>query len=322
MEQRPLGKTGLQVSRIALGTMTFGGQVDEAGAASMVDYALDQGVNFIDTANAYAGGESERILGKILGGRRDRVVLATKVGIKTGDAPNQQGLSAAAIAHAIEESLRRLQTDYVDLYYLHQPDYKVGLEESLGALDRLVRSGKVRFLGASNYASWQVCRMLWLAAQNTWQPVRVVQPMYNVIVRGIEQELLPFCKEFGLATVVYNPLAGGLLTNKQRPAAPISGSRFERMPVYKDRYWHGVNFEAVHELGEAAKAEGRSPTSLALGWLLHHSPADCVLVGASNLNQLRENLEAATHDPLSEATLPVCENVWQKLRGVQPQYNR
>ena len=322
MERRTLGTTGLDVSRIALGTMTFGGQVDEPTASSMIDCCLEHGVNFLDTANAYTGGASETILGNILQGRRDRFVLATKVGIKTGDAPHEQGLSAEAITHAIEESLRRLRTDYVDLYYLHQPDYKVGLEESLAALDRLVQAGKVRFIGASNYASWQVCRMLWLAKENGWQPVQVVQPMYNVIARGIEQEFLPFCKEFGIATVVYNPLAGGLLTNKQKSAKPLAGTRFDRMPVYRDRYWHDVNFEAVEELEAAGREEGITPITLAFAWLLRHSPGDCVLVGASNLNQLRENLAAANQGPLCTETLTACDRVWQKLRGVQPQYNR
>src|SRR4051794_14429831 len=224
MEQRTLGKTDLTVSRLALGTMTFGSQVDEQTAASMADACLDQGVNFIDTANVYNAGESESILGRILRGKRDKVVLATKVGIKMGEGPYDKGLSAGAITKGIERSLRRLQTDYVDVYYLHQPDYSVPLEESLQALHRLVDSGKVRQLGASNYASWQICQMLWMAESNGWRSIRVVQPMYNVITRGIEQELLPCCKEFGLATVAYNPLAGGLLTGKQTAEAPLSGS--------------------------------------------------------------------------------------------------
>jgi aryl-alcohol dehydrogenase-like predicted oxidoreductase len=288
----------------------------------MVDYCLDHGVNFIDTANAYTGGESEKILGRILRSKRDRVVLATKVGIKVGEGPLEHGLSAAALEHGVEESLRRLQTDCIDLYYLHTPDYAVPLHESLQTLDRLVRAGKVRFLGASNFASWQICQMLWLATQNNWQAIQVVQPMYNVIARGIDQELLPCCKEFGVATVAYNPLAGGLLTGKQTAAAPLAGTRFERMPAYRDRYWHAANFEAVQELAAAAKAEHRTPTSLAIAWLMHHTAIDSILVGASRMEQLEENLAAVEQGALTAATLAICDRLWQKLRGVQPQYNR
>jgi aryl-alcohol dehydrogenase-like predicted oxidoreductase len=322
MENRTLGKSDLMVSRLALGTMTFGSQVDEQTAASMVDASLDHGVNFIDTANVYNAGESETILGRILRGKRDKVVLATKVGLNMGEGKYDKGLSAAAITKGIEHSLRRLQTDYVDLYYLHQPDYSVPLDESLQALQRLVDAGKVRQLGASNYASWQICQMLWMAQSNGWRPIRVVQPMYNVIARGIEQELLPCCKEFGLATVAYNPLAGGLLTGKQAAATPLAGSRFDRMPAYRDRYWHAANFEAVQDLAAAARVEKRSPTSLALSWLLHHSGVDCVLIGASRMEHIEENLEAARLPALSPETLAVCERVWSQVRGVQPQYNR
>src|SRR5262245_15040045 len=184
MEYRTLSDTNLVVSRVILGTITFGAQVDEAAAAVMVDRCLERGVNFIDTANVYNAGRSEEILGRILGGRRDRVILASKVGIKMGEGPDESGLSPSAIVRGAEESLRRLQTDRLDLYYLHKPDHATPLEESLEAMERLVRAGKVRYLGASNYAGWQVCRLLWLAEANGWPAVRVVQPMYNLLVRG------------------------------------------------------------------------------------------------------------------------------------------
>jgi aryl-alcohol dehydrogenase-like predicted oxidoreductase len=322
MEKRTLGQTPLTVSRIALGTMTFGAQVDEAGAATMVDCCLDRGVNFIDTANVYNAGRSEEILGRVLQGRRDRVVLATKVGIKMGEGPDASGLSQAAIMRGIEDSLRRLRTDHVDLYYLHQPDTTIRPEESLEAMDRLVRAGKVRYLGASNYAAWQVCRLLWLAEQNGWQPLSVVQPLYNVLARGIEPEFLPMCREFGLAVVAYNPLAGGLLTGKHRFEAPLPGSRFERMPAYRDRYWHRANFAAVQELSDAARAAGRSLVSLALGWLLHHAGIDGVILGASSLEQLQQNLAAVEDGPLPPELVAACDQVWAALRGVGPTYNR
>ena len=322
MEKRMLGATNLKVSPYCLGTMTFGAQADEAESRSMVDLCLERGINFIDTANAYNAGTSKEILGRVLAGRRDRVVLASKVFNKMGEGADDRGLSRAAISKAIDASLRRLKTDYLDLYYLHQPDYAVPLEESLGVMDELVRAGKVRFVGASNYASWQVAAMLWLAESNGWQPVAVVQPMYNLLARGIEQEFLPMCKNYGLALVPYNPLAGGLLTGKHTGAAPIPDTRFERMPIYKDRYWHRANFEAVQELTKIVKATGRSLTRLALGWLLHNPAVTSVIIGASRTEQLRENLDALDDQPLPAETLAACDEVWKNLRGITPQYNR
>jgi aryl-alcohol dehydrogenase-like predicted oxidoreductase len=322
MQQRNLGQTALTVSPITLGTMTFGAQTDEATARSMIDLCLDRGVNFIDTANVYNAGKTEEILGRILAGRRDRFVLASKVGIKNDQLPDEAGLSRAAIVKGIENSLRRLKTDYVDLYYLHQPDYTVPLEESLAAMDELVRAGKVRFVGVSNYAAWQVCRILWLAETNDWQPVQVVQPMYNLLARGIEQELLPMCRDFRLAVVPYNPLAGGLLTGKHTAAAPLSGTRFDLLPFYRDRYWHQANFEAVRELSKIAAGAGRSLVRLALGWLLQQGAVTSIIVGASRLEQLRENLAALDDGPLSAETLTACDEVWRALRGVTPTYNR
>jgi aryl-alcohol dehydrogenase-like predicted oxidoreductase len=189
-------------------------------------------------------------------------------------------------------------------------------------MDRLVRAGKVRYVGASNYAAWQVCRMLGLAEVSGWPTVRVVQPMYNLLARGIEPELLPMCREFGLSTVAYNPLAGGLLTGKHPDEALIAGTRFERMPVYRDRYWHPANLAAVRELAKAARAGGRSLVNLAFCWMLHHTPVDCVIVGASSPQQLSENLEALESDPLDPETVAACDTVWKRLRGPVPLYHR
>jgi 1-deoxyxylulose-5-phosphate synthase len=317
-----LRHTDLTVSRICLGTMTFGGQTDEAEAARIVDHCLDAGVNFFDTANVYNKGASENMLGRILRGRRSGVVLASKVRGKMGDGPNENGLSRAAIVRALDDTLRRLGTDYLDLYYLHQPDYDVSLDESLEAMDQLVRIGKVRWPASSNYASWQVCRMLWLAETHSYKPARITQPMYNLLARGIEQEYLPMAKEFGVSTVVYNPLAGGLLTGKQRREAPIPGTRFDDNQLYLDRYWHPAYFDAVDRLGAVAASAGRSLVSLALNWLLHHSPADCLILGASRLDQMAENLRAAGEGPLPEDVGAACDKVWADLRGITPKYNR
>ena len=322
METRTLPRSGLKVSRLCFGTMTFGGQADEATSLRMVDTCLDRGINFFDTANIYTNGSSETILGKALKGRRDRVVLASKCAAKMGPGPDQAGLSRAAILRAVDESLTRLQTDYLDLYYLHWPDYSVPIEESLGTLGELVRAGKVRHAAASNYASWQLCRMLWLAEKNGTPPITVTQPMYNLIARGIEAELLPMCREFGIATVVYNPLAGGILTGKQNFEAPIAGTRFDKNQMYLDRYWHQQNFAAVQELTKIAQAAGRSLVSLALNWVLHHTTADCVILGASKLAQLEENIRVAEEGALPAETVKACDDVWLRLRGPVPKYNR
>ena len=322
MQLRPLGKTGLQVSPLTLGTMTFGAQTDAQAARSMVDLCLERGVNFLDTANVYNTGRTEEILGEIIAGRRDRFLLASKVGVKMGDGPLEQGLSPAAIRAGIEGSLRRLKTDYLDLYYLHQPDYSTPLAHSLAVMDELVRAGKVRFVAASNYASWQLAQMLWLADKNGWQSVQVVQPMYNLVARGIEQELLPACREFGIAVVPYNPLAGGLLTGKHQPAAPLPDTRFERMPFYKDRYWHAANFSAIEQLTQIARDSGRSLTRLAIGWLLSQPAVTSVILGASRIEHLQENLFALDDSPLSAETLAACDAIWKHLRGISPVYNR
>ena len=322
METRTLGKTNLRVSRVCLGTMTFGAQTDEATAVQMVNLCLERGINFFDTANVYNAGVSETIVGRALQGRRDQVVLASKVAGKMGPDPDQAGLSRAAILRAAEESLRRLQTDYLDLYYLHWPDYSVPFEESLEAVGQLVKDGKVRHVGVSNYASWQVVRLLWLAEKKDLPTVGITQPMYNLIARGIEQEFLPMCREFGIGTVVYNPLAGGILTGKQKFEAPLAGTRFDKNQAYLDRYWHQQNFAALEELSRAAQESHRSLVSLALAWLLHHSPADSVIVGASRLAHLEENLRAAGEGPLPPETVATCDRVWAQLRGASPKYNR
>ena len=288
MKQILLSKTGLNVSRLCFGTMTFGGQADEPASVQMVERCLDAGVNFFDTANAYTKGASETILGRALKGRRHRVILASKVSNKVGDAPDQQGLSRPAIRRCVEESLKRLDTDYLDLYYMHLPDYSTPIEESLAAMDELVKEGKVRHAAQSNYAAWQVTEMQCLAGKNKYRPVVVSQPMYNLLARGIEQEFLPMSKAFGIANVVYNPLAGGLLTGKHSAAEPIRGSRFDSNKMYLDRYWHDDDFSAVEAVLDISRKCGRSMVSLALCWLLHHTPIECVILGASKLEQLDE----------------------------------
>jgi aryl-alcohol dehydrogenase-like predicted oxidoreductase len=302
--------------------MTFGKQSDQALSTRIVDRCIDSGIDFFDTANVYSAGVAETMLGHALKGRRSRVVVASKVRFKMGDGPAEEGLSRAAMLKAIDQSLARLQTDYLDLYYLHAPDYQTPIEESLETMDHLVRAGKVRYPAVSNYAAWQVVEMHCISQRNGYQAPHVSQPMYNLLARGVEQEYHDMCRRFGVATVVYNPLAGGLLTGKHQPDRPIPGTRFEANQLYLDRYWHPAYFQAVDELKSAAERAGRSLVDLALNWLLHHTPTDCVLMGASTVEQLVQNVDAMGKGALPEDVVKTCDEVWNRLRGITPRYNR
>jgi aryl-alcohol dehydrogenase-like predicted oxidoreductase len=322
MQLISLPRTDLKVSRLCFGNMTFGGQTDAAAGARMIDFCLDSGIQFLDTANVYQNSESERMLGEMLKGRRKRVVLASKVRGKMGDGPDDSGLSKAAIQKAIDQSLARLQTDYLDLYYLHQPDYNVPIEETLDAMAELVRAGKIRYPAISNYAGWQAVEMLWVASRNGFRRVAAAQMMYNLVARGIEQEFIPMAAQHDLPLIVYNPLAGGLLTGKQKMEAPIAGSRFDNNQMYLDRYWHPQYFSAVEEVAEIARDSGRSMVSLSLNWLLHHTRTVSVILGASKLEQLEANVAAAEEGPLAPEVIERLNSVWGRLRGVTPKYNR
>jgi 1-deoxyxylulose-5-phosphate synthase len=323
MDYRVLPQTELKVSRLCFGTMTFGSQTNEETASRMIDRCLDAGINFLDTANVYNAGASEIILGKSLAGRREKVVLATKVRGKMGEGPDESGLSRTSIHKAIDASLHRLRTDFVDVYYLHQPDYAVPIEETLAAMDELVKAGKVRYPAVSNYSAWQVTEILWICAKNDFKAPHISQPMYNLLARGIEEEYLPFCRRFQVAVVPYNPLAGGLLTGKHsRSAGPISGSRFDNNTMYLNRYWHDDYFAAVEELKGIAQKAGRSLTELAFHWLLGQEQVDSIILGASRQEQLEENLRACEGRPLDAATIERCDAVWKRVRGITPKYNR
>jgi aryl-alcohol dehydrogenase-like predicted oxidoreductase len=322
MKKVKLNGTDLEVSRLCFGTMTFGKPVEQATANKMIDRCLDGGINFVDTANIYQTGLSESMLGEALRGKRDKFIVATKVRGKMGDGPDESGLSKRALFRAVEESLKRLQTDYIDLYYLHQPDYAVPIEETLGAMEELVKQGKIRSLGTSNYSGWQVCEMLWIAEKNKYTPATVSQPMYNLLARGIEQEYLPMAKSYDVAVIAYNPLAGGLLTGKHTQAAIPAGTRFDNNAMYQDRYWHPQNFAAVEKLKKAVESAGRSLIDVSLCWLLHHTQTDCVLLGATRMEQLEQNLAASEKGPVPAEILQVCDEVWAELRNPVPIYNR
>lgn len=323
MEYRTLSHTDLKVSRISFGTMTFGSETDEATAVRLVDRLVDAGVNLFDTANVYNQGAAETILGKVVAGRRSRVILASKVRGKMDQAPEETGLSPAAIHKALESSLRRLKTDYLDVYYLHQPDYDTPIEETLEAMDEVIGAGKVRYPGVSNYAAWQVCEIHGICEKSGLRPPFISQPMYNLLARGIEDEYLPFSERFGVAVIPYNPLAGGLLTGKYaRGKGPAPGTRFDGNTLYLNRYWHDEYFRAVQELEMIAHDRGRSLVELSLQWLLAQRQVDSIILGASCLEQLEENLKASEGVRLEKAVLDACDSVWKRLRGVTPKYNR
>jgi aryl-alcohol dehydrogenase-like predicted oxidoreductase len=322
IEKRKLHHTDLEVSRFCFGTMTLGKPLDQAGTDEVISRCIDAGINFIDTANMYNAGVAETLLGNALKGRRDQVVLASKVFYKMGEEPDQQGLSRKAILRAIDESLKRLQTSYLDIYYMHAPDHTVPVEESLETMESLIRDGKVRYIACSNYAGWEVVEMLWLAQQKGWHAPHISQPMYNLLARGIEQEYLPMCRKFGISSVVYNPLAGGLLTGKHRQDVFTQGTRFDNNKLYQDRYWHTQYFHAVERLRQIAQMAGRSLISLSLNWIQHHTPADVIILGASSMAQLNQNLAELGEGPLPEDIVKACDQVWQDLRGPLPVYNR
>lgn len=323
MEYRTIAHTELRVSRLSLGTMTFGSQTDEPAARRMVDRSIDAGINFFDTANVYNQGLSEAFLGAALKGRRDQVIVASKVRGKMGESPLDHGLGREAIDTAIHASLRRLATDYLDVYYLHQPDYDVPIEETLEAMDRLIGSGKVRYAAISNYAAWQGAEIHCISATRGFHAPRISQPMYNLLARGIEEEYLPFCAHYGVGVVAYNPLAGGLLTGKYRSDHdPRHGGRFENSRMYRDRYWHDDYFAAVEELAEIARDAGKSLIQLAFQWLLSRDAVDSVIVGVSRLEQLEENLRSCDSPHLDSSTVHRCDEVWKRLRGITPKYNR
>jgi len=322
MLYKQLKDTDLNVSRLCFGTMTFGKPADQQTCNRMLDQCIDAGINFFDTANMYQAGVAETMLGESLKGRRAKQILATKVRFRMGEGTDESGLSKRAVFRAIDDSLKRLQTDYVDVYYLHYPDYAVPIEETLQALELLVKEGKIRYPATSNYAAWQQAEMLCIAEKNKYKPAVITQPMYNLLARGIEQEWLPMTQHFGLSNVVYNPLAGGLLTGKHQMQNVTPGTRFDKNQMYQERYWHPEDFEAIEQFKTIAQKAGRSLVSLALNWLLHHTVTDCVILGASRPEQLAQNVAACEEGPLPEDMVKGCDEVWKQLRGPVPAYNR
>ena len=305
MDKRPMGRTGLHVSRICLGTVLYGRTLDEATSIEILHRALEAGINFFDTANIYNEGRSEDILAKALDGRRHEAVIASKLG-GYADLPAGGRLSRGRIVQRVEESLRRLDTDYLDIYYAHMFDETTPLEETLEAFDLLVRQGKVRYLGCSNFAGWQLGKALWISDVGGLARFECVQPRYNLLERGIEAELLPICSDAGVSAFPYAPLAGGLLTGQHRGASsPVAGSRLEAIPSYRDSYWNEDNLAYVDTLHEAAKTGGHSLTQLTLAWILNQPSVDSAIVSARTWEQLEECI-ASVDVELSEREMEAC----------------
>jgi 1-deoxyxylulose-5-phosphate synthase len=312
MEHVRFGRTGLRVSRLCLGTMTFGLQCDEETSFAILDAAADAGITFIDTADVYPlgatpdlFGRTEDIVGRWLRGRRDEYVLATKCFFPTGTRPWHQGNSRHNIVRALEASLRRLGTDHVDLYQLHFPDPHTPIDETLGALDDLVRSGKVRYVGCSNFLSYQLARAIGRSEALGLCRFESVQPRYNLLFRENERELLPLCDEEDIAVIPYNPLAGGLLTGKHRRGEPTADTRFTLALAaerYQDRYWHDSMFDTVERISAVADDAGVSMAQLAVAWVLAQPTITSPIIGASRPEQLADAV-AAVHTPLDETTL-------------------
>jgi aryl-alcohol dehydrogenase-like predicted oxidoreductase len=294
MDYRRMGRSGLKVSEICLGTMTFGHGADEAEAGRIVDACLDAGVNFFDCANTYNAGVSETMLGNILRGKRRQAVIASKVFNPTGPGPNDSGHSRLHIMQAVEDSLRRLQTDTIDVYFAHHVDVQTPLEEMLRAFDDLVHQGKVRYIAVSNYEAWRLMEALWISDSKGLARFECYQPQYSLVVRDIEQEIVPACELKGLGVVVWSPLAGGYLSGKYKPGEKrAAGSRSEEGWAFPMRDFAANHEDTMRVLHEVSAELGRSAVQVALRWVLDQRFITSAIVGARNAGQIAESLRAA-----------------------------
>ena len=291
-EYRYLGDTGVKVSPLCFGTMSFGGIADEGTSAAMFRRCREVGINFFDCANVYEGGRSEEILGALIQDCRDEVVITSKAYFPMGDDPNARGASRYHLTRAVEGSLRRLGTDYIDLYFVHRFDEQTALEETLRALDDLVRQGKVLYLGASNFAAWQVMKALGISRREALAPFHVIQPMYNLVKRQAEVELLPMAQSERLGVIPYSPLGGGLLTGKYGVDTRPDAGRLTSNTMYRTRYGERLNYEVAEHFTEFAQSNGFDPVSLAVAWVGSHPAITAPIIGARNLEQLEGSLGA------------------------------
>ena len=292
MELTWLGRTGVQVSRLCFGTMSFGGDADESAAAEMYAACREAGINFFDCADVYNGGRAEEILGRLIAGERDSLIVTSKCAVPMGEDVNARGGNRRHILSAVEASLRRLKTDRLDLLFMHRWDPNTPLEETLRALEDLVRDGKVLYLGASNYAAWQIAQALGIAARRGWSRLDVIQPMYNLVKRQAEVELLPLARAEGLGVITYSPVGGGLLSGKYAPGVKPEVGRVATNPEYVGRYSEAWVYETAAAFTGLAQERGCHPVSLAVAWVAAHPAVTCPIIGARSLEQLRPSLDA------------------------------
>ncbi|MDR7319433.1 aryl-alcohol dehydrogenase-like predicted oxidoreductase [Brevibacillus nitrificans] len=317
LQYRRLGNSGLKVSALGLGTNSFGGRADEATSTRILHQAIESGITFIDTANIYTNTESERIIGAALEGRRHEVVLATKAGLVRGEGPNQRGSSRYHLQMELESSLRRLRTDYVDLYQIHTFDPETPLEETLRALDDMVRSGKVRYIGASNYAAWELVKAVGISENKGLNRFVSTQVSYSLADRTPEIELVPACLDQGVGIIPYFPLAGGILTGKytSTESAP-EGSRAEKEPRFT-RFLNEDKIAFGQRLNGLAQELGHSASAISLAWLMHQPVVSSVIVGASRVEQLADNA-LSTSIKLDEAALAQLNQLSEPYRRGEP----
>jgi aryl-alcohol dehydrogenase-like predicted oxidoreductase len=332
MQYVRLGRTGLRISEICLGTMTFGLQTERDEAFAIMDVAENAGIDFLDVADVYplggtldTVGRTEEIVGEWLAGKRDRFVVATKVYNPMGPGPNDKGNARRHVIEACEASLRRLKTDWIDLYYIHRWDPETPIDETLHAFDDLRRAGKIRYAGCSNVAAWQLMESLWTAERERTVRFDAVQPRYNLLYRAIEAELLPAARAFGVGAVVFNPLAAGVLTGKyKRGEAPREGTRFQlgtSAKMYQQRYWQEEQLDVVERLAADVASRGKKLTHVALRWALDQPGVTAAIVGASRAEQLRDSL-GALDVTLDDADRAACDQAWYALPRRRPEEER
>ncbi len=315
MEYRQLGASGQMVSRICLGTMTFGAQVSQEEGISIVREAVEKGVNFIDTANVYTGGESEIITGKAIKGIRDKVILASKCGLPTSDSVLDRGLARSTVMRHVEDSLRRLGVDHLDLLFLHAPDPNTSLEEIVQTMGLLISSGKVLNYGVSNFSAWQVCDMVHIAKEQGGYAPIATENVYNMLSRSLDDEMVPFIEQHKLGLTVFNPLAGGLLTGKHKRGSFAAGSRLASDKGYIERYCKDSNLDALDSIIGIAAEAGVSPVALSYQWLLGKDFITSIICGVSRLEQLKENLAACEGPAVAPELLAKCDAIWDGLKG-------
>ena len=292
VDYKLLGNTGLQVSSLCFGTMSFGKEADEVEAKRMYSACRQLGINFFDCADGYSNGRAEEILGRLVNSERDELVITSKCFNPTGEDVNARGGNRRHIALAVDSSLKRLGTDRLDVLFMHRWDPVTPLEETLRALEKLVSDGKVLYLGASNYSAWQVAKGLGIAAKQGWPRFDVIQPMYSLVKRQVESEILPLAREENLGVITYSPVGGGLLSGKYGPGKRPNSGRLMENSQYISRYREQWTFETAAALTERANALGIHPVSLAVAWVAAHPDVTCPIVGARSLEQLGPSLDA------------------------------